>query len=237
MKKIIFNLFTILLTVSLLFTVTYGWWISGSLGEGIVIKSAKINSIILLEKGVDFNLDGNLDLDLEGNERFEEITRTRKSTEQVLVLTFEDLIPTQVYTWRVTVTNKGDVRGYVYASLFEEIDFNDGISEQENLIRFLSISRRIVNEDGSYTSNKVYLKQMHSEAVLFGGTDEDVVNVDESVQYVFQIELEPFEVLLNNNVCELEDYEAYQKLQGKVSNESFKFLDISLSSEKPLYTR
>ena len=88
MKKLINNIFAILLILSCLITLTYGWWISGSLGDGVVIKSAKISSIITVEKGNDFNYDGNLDKDSNGEAVYEEVEKTNKNTEQVLVLDF-----------------------------------------------------------------------------------------------------------------------------------------------------
>ena len=117
--------------------------------------------------------------------------------------------------------------------MFEDIDFTDGVSEQENLLRFLSISIRTTNDDGSYSYSKVYLNGLTSNTVLFGGTDDHVVEVNESIELVFRIEFEMFDTLVENNICSEEDFDAYQALQGMKVSESFKFLDVSLSSHKP----
>ena len=233
MKKLINNIFAILLILSCLITLTYGWWISGSLGDGVVIKSAKISSIITVEKGNDFNYDGNLDKDSNGEAVYEEVEKTNKNTEQVLVLDFGSIIPTEIHTWRITVQNKGDVAGYVYATLFEDIDFTDGISKEEEFLKFMSISTKVDNGDGTFNVNKKFFYGLTSDIVLFGGTDKELVDIDESIQIEFQITFENFDILLENGICGEADRQAYQELQGKTLSESFKFLDVSLSSYQP----
>ena len=232
MKRILINVGTLLLTVSCLISLTFAWWISGSLGEGVVIRSAKISSIITIEKGQDFNNDGNLDLDNLGEPIYEVVDKTNKGTEQVLVLDFGTIIPSEVFTWKITVLNKGDVSGYVYATLFEEIDFTDGLSKEEELLKYMSISTVITDGD-EVTINKKYFNGLNSETILFGGTDNELVERDQSIQIEFKITFETFDALLDAGICDEQDYAEYQALQGKKMPESFKFLDISLSSYKP----
>ena len=232
MKRILINVGTLLLTVSCLISLTFAWWISASLGDGVVIRSAKISSIITIEKGQDFNNDGNLDLDNLGEPIYEVVDKTNKGTEQVLVLDFGTIIPSEVFTWKITVLNKGDVSGYVYATLFEEIDFTDGLSKEEELLKYMSISTVITDGD-EVTINKKYFNGLNSETILFGGTDNELVERDQSIQIEFKITFETFEALLDARICGEQDYAEYQTLQGKKMPESFKFLDISLSSYKP----
>lgn len=232
MKRILINVGTLLLTVSCLISLTFAWWISGSLGDGVVIRSAKISSIITIEKGQDFNNDGNLDLDNLGEPIYEVVDKTNKGTEQVLVLDFGTIIPSEVFTWKITVLNKGDVSGYVYATLFEEIDFTDGLSKEEELLKYMSISTVITDGD-EVTINKKYFNGLNSETILFGGTDNELVERDQSIQIEFKITFETFDALLAAGICGEQDYAEYQALQGKKMPESFKFLDISLSSYKP----
>ena len=232
MKRILINVGTLLLTVSCLISLTFAWWISGSLGDGVVIRSAKISSIITIEKGQDFNNDGNLDLDNLGEPIYEVVDKTNKGTEQVLVLDFGTIIPSEVFTWKITVLNKGDVSGYVYATLFEEIDFTDGLSKEEELLKYMSISTVITDGD-EVTINKKYFNGLNSETILFGGTDNELVERDQSIQIEFKITFETFDALLDAGICDEQDYAEYQALQGKKMPESFKFLDISLSSYKP----
>ena len=233
MKKIIINILNVLLIVTCLVATTYGWWINGSFGDDVIIKSAKIDSIITLEKGADFNKDGILDVDTNGDCIFEEVSTTDKGKEQVIVLEFDDIIPTEVYTWRITVLNKGDVAGYVYASLYDDIDFTDGISKEEEFLRFMSISTVVEDEDGNKIINKKYFNGSTSDTVLFGGTENELVELNGSIQIEFRITFELFDDLLDKGICDESDREDYLSLQGKVFNTSFKFLDISLSSYQP----
>lgn len=234
MKKVIINVLNLLLIVTCLIATTYGWWINGSFGSGVIIKSAKIDSEILLEKGADFNRDGILDVSPEGTRIFEEVLETTKGTEQVLIMDLENICPTEVFTFRITVTNRGDVAGYVYANLYEELDFTDGISKEEEFLKFMSISMITYNEDGSKNINKKYLNGLTSQDVLFGGTENELVNAGgESIQIEFIITFEMIDDLIEKEICNEADREYYQKLQGKSFSGGFKFLDISLSSYQP----
>lgn len=233
MKKIIINILNVLLIVTCLVATTYGWWINGSFGDDVVIKSAKIDSIITLEKGIDFNKDGNLDTDGSGNKIFEEVGTTDKGKDQVIVLEFDDIVPTEVYTWRVTVLNKGDVAGYVYANLYDDIDFTDGISKEEEFLKFMSISTIIEDEEGNKIVNKKYFNGSTSDTVLFGGTENELVQLNGSIQIEFMITFELFDDLLKKGICNESDKADYLSLQGKTFNTGFKFLDISLSSYQP----
>ena len=233
MKKMVINILNILLIVACLITTTYGWWINGSFGDGVIIKSAKIDSIITIEKGIDFNRDGILDVDNSGNRIFEELEKTSRSAEQIIVLDFENIIPSEVFTWRITVLNKGDVAGYVYANLYEDIDFTDGLSKEEEFLKYMSISTIIEDSQGNKIENKKYFNGLTSDTVLFGGTENELVQLGESIQIEFMITFELFDDLVLNGICEESDRANYQNLQGKTFDGGFKFLDVSLSSYQP----
>ena len=233
MKKMVINILNILLIVACLVTTTYGWWINGSFGDGVIIKSAKIDSIITIEKGIDFNRDGILDVDNSGNRIFEELEKTSRSAEQIIVLDFENISPSEVFTWRITVLNKGDVAGYVYANFYEDIDFTDGLSKEEEFLKFMSISTIVEDSNGNKIVSKKYLNGLSCDTVLFGGTDNELVQLGESIQLEFMITFELFDDLVLNGVCEESERDEYQKLQGKSLSGGFKFLDVSLSSYQP----
>ena len=135
MKRILINVGTLLLTVSCLISLTFAWWISGSLGDGVVIRSAKISSIITIEKGQDFNNDGNLDLDNLGEPIYEVVDKTNKGTEQVLVLDFGTIIPSEVFTWKITVLNKNTItngdNSLKELETIGEVEYFDLIPEDE----------------------------------------------------------------------------------------------------------
>lgn len=233
MKKIVINVLNVLLIICCLVATTYGWWINGSFGDDVIIKSAKIDSTILIEKGIDFNQDGILDVDSEGNRIFEEIGENAKATDQIIILEFDNIMPSEVYTFRITVTNKGDVAGYVYANLFEDIDFTDGISKEEEFLKYMSISAVSIDSEGKQVISKKYFNGLTSDNVLFGGTENELVELGKSIQIEFTITFEIFDDLVENGICNESDRINYQNLQGKAFSSSFKFLDISLSSYQP----
>ena len=232
-KRLLLNIVSIILVIALATSTAYAWWLTGNFGKGLSIRSAKISSKITVEKGQDYNFDGNLDVDQNGAEIFHEVDVTDKGEEQILVLNFENIIPTEIHTWRITVENKGDAAGYVYATLFEEIDLTDDISQEEELIKYMSISTIVSDPNGNDVVNKIYFYNINSDQVLFGGTDDDIVESSKSIQIVFQIQLEAFDDLVLNGICTEDDREEYFNLQGKTISESFKFLDVSLSTEQP----
>lgn len=77
---------------------------------------------------------------------------------------------------------------------------------------------------------KVYLYNATALTALFGNGGNDVVGIGQAKEYVFQIQLEPLQNLIDAeiNVTD-EDKALYQKLQGKSVTASFEFLDVSLS--------
>ena len=233
MKKIIINSLNVLLIIACLITTTYGWWINGSFGDDVIIKSAKIESIVTLEKGIDFNNDGILDVDESGNRIFEKITTTTRGVEQVVILDMNGIIPSEVFTYRVTVLNKGDVAGYVYANLYEDIDFTDGVSKEEEFLKYMSISTVITDSNGNKTVNKKYINGLTSDTILFGGTEKELVQLEQSIQIEFMITFEVFDVLVSKGICNEDDRSHYQSIQGNVMTKGFKFLSISLSSYQP----
>jgi hypothetical protein len=143
-------------------------------------------------------------------------------------------MPSEVYTFRITVTNKGDVAGYVFANLFEDIDFTDGISKEEEFLKYMSVSAVSVDSEGNKTISKRYFNGLTPDDVLFGGTDNELVGLNKSIQIEFSITFEVFDDLVLNGICNENDRMNYQGLQGKSFDGSFKFLDISLSSYKPI---
>ena len=205
MKKIIINSLNILLIIACIITTTYGWFINGSFGDGVVIKSAKIDSIVTLEKGIVFNRDGVVDIDDSGNKVFELIEKTNKGTEQVIIMDFDNIAPSEVFTFKVTVLNKGDVAGYVYADLYDEIDFTDGISKEEEFLKFMSVSSVIKDSNGNNTIHKKYLNNSTNQSVLFGGTDEHIVELGGSIEIEFMITFEIFDDLLEQGICSEEE--------------------------------
>ena len=286
MRRRIFNIVLLLISFCLMLSVSFGWWIEGVVSDSFVIKSAKISSEITIYKGNDFNHDGILDK----TNTFELVEKKAKNKKQVLILQFDDVVPTEVYTWKIKVDNNGDAAGFVYATLVEsllkDVDDSTETLELRDLVKFMSISyvpqyAYYLNSDGTLSdkkelmhynngilvsgktfdyhgnvyyvykntnneeyfvklepslasNNKVYLYNATASTVLFGNTTSDIVDVSESKEYVFQIQLEPLKNLETAEIVVSDsDKEIYQKLQGASSDlfESiaFEFIDVSLS--------
>lgn len=290
MRRRLFNIALLFASFCLMLSVSFGWWIEGVVSDSFIIKSAKISSEITIYQGNDFNHDGNLDK----TNAFELLEKTPKGTKQVLILNFDNLAPTEVYTWKIKVSNNGDAAGFVYSTLVEELlkdkDSSTDSIELRDLVKFMSVTYvpqyayYLTTTDGTTTYNgtkelmqynegastgktfiyngitydvfknaeqeeyfvkldleektKVFLYDATATTALFGNTTSDVVDIGQSKEYVFQIQLEPIKAI-NDYLGEGKELSAaevtlYQKLQGVVSNTfesiSFEFLDVSLSS-------
>ena len=285
MKRRMFNVVLLLISFCLMLSVSFGWWIEGVVSDSFVIKSAKISSEITIYQGNDFNLDGNLDR----NNPFQLLEKTEKGTKQVLVLKFNNLAPTEVYTWKIKVENNGDAAGFAYATLAESLLKDTG--NLKDYIKFMSVTHvpqyayylttdtddnRVLNgekvlmqynigsrvnqtfvyngiaydiykdaEGNEYfvkleseLKTKVYLYNADATTALFGNGSNDIVGIGQAKEYVFQIQLEPLQNIIdagkvnNQFVVSDEDIALYQTLQGTKVDTSFEFLDVSLSSTK-----
>ena len=228
MKHRIINIVLLGLTLCALVSVSFGWWIEATVTDSFLIQSANISSTVTVYKGLDFNYDGNLDK-TEGEDTYVEVLKTEKGTKQIVVLDFRksneetlgSLLPNEIHTWKITVNNKGDASGYVYATIHEMT------AEQKLMVKYMSLT---------YDGIKTYLYDAVNDStkIVFGGDYErDVVKIQTSKDFVIQIQLESFDDLVKNRVITGDIEEArkeYQSLQGKVFyDDSFEFLDVSLS--------
>ena len=133
MKRRMFNIILLLTSFCLMLSVSFGWWIDGFVSDSFIIKSANISSEITLYKGLDFNLDGNLD---KVENPFIIVNKTDKTVDKkVLVLDFGTTLPTEVHTWKIIVKNNGDAAGYVYATLSTKLP-----DDQLKLVKYMSVS-------------------------------------------------------------------------------------------------
>lgn len=228
MKHRIINIVLLGLTLCALVSVSFGWWIEATVTDSFLIQSANISSTLTVYKGLDFNYDGNLDK-TEGEDTYVEVLKTEKNSKQIVVLDFRksneetlgSLLPNEIHTWKITVNNKGDANGYVYATIHEMT------AEQKLMVKYMSLT---------YDGIKTYLYDAVNDStkIVFGGDYErDVVKIQSSKDFVIQIQLESFDDLVKNRVITGDIEEArkeYQSLQGKVFySDSFEFLDVSLS--------
>lgn len=223
MKKILVkNLFSLLLVVCLLTSTVYAWWIKSDSISDIKVVTAKMESEIALYKGIDFNYDGLLDLDANGNELFTDKLESnnfdfRNITKDGSV-TNHSIIPTEIHTWKVVVTNKGNAVGLVSMKL---------VVEDESLKDIFKYFVLIV-EDKQYFLNEVF----ENNVVTIYESDTQI-KPNESNEYIIQFELLEYSVLEEKGYTNI-SYEEYQSLQGIQSiisgNSANIFLDVILST-------
>ena len=228
MKHRIINIVLLGLTLCALVSVSFGWWIEATVTDSFLIQSANISSTVTVYKGVDFNYDGNLDK-TDGEDTYTEVLKTEKGSKQIVILDFRksptetlgSLLPNEIHTWKITVDNKGDANGYVYATI------HGMTAEQKLMVKYMSLT---------YAGIKTYLYDAVNDPtkIVFGGDyQRDVVKVQSSKDFVIKIQLESFDDLVKNRVITGDIEEArkeYQSLQGMLFySDSFEFLDVSLS--------
>ena len=231
--KIIMNTLAAILTLALLVTISYAWWTGSEASSKVEITTANIASEVTLYKGIDENRDGNVELNSENKEIFEKVIKKQNETGKEALnfyLEMLDMSPKEIFTWKVVIENKGDVDGYVAATLSTLFNNqNKEYQSYEKYIKFLTIS--IKGESKAYFANALYSNKNGNIGLLFGGRRDDLVRINESKEYIFQIELEDFEVLLKNtsNITEA-DREAYNSLNGIKKPPLYSMIDISLIS-------
>lgn len=223
-KRLVFHIITLILLMACCGTVTYAWWVGGISANKLIIQSANISSKITMYKGVDFNHDGALDIDDNGNYIYEE-PETSEGEEHEIILKMVDLIPTEIYTWKVNAENKGDANGYLVISVsLDDITVKD-------YYKYLSIIVIYKDSDNNnIVSDKVYLGA--NPSMLY----EDVNYIPKnngSREYLFKLQLETFDNLVKAGIFEdtEENRTKYQSLQG--TSVQMLLLDITLTTAKP----
>lgn len=98
MKKLLYSVIMTLAALSLLITAVFAWFIIMEKTEPIIISTGSLNTSCALYYGVDANFDGILDDD-----------ECVEITEEGIV--FSDVIPGQIYTYKMVVKNLGSVDG------------------------------------------------------------------------------------------------------------------------------
>ena len=223
-KRFVFHIITLMLMLACCCTVTYAWWIEGIVANKVVIQSANIESKITMYKGVDFNHDGILDKDTDGNDKYE-TPETTEGEENKVILKMTDLIPTEIYTWKVKAENKGDANGYFTIAVAPD---EMGTKEYYKYLSIIVIYKDSQNKD--VASNKTYLGK--NPSMLYGDS-EYIPKLNGSKEYLFKIQLETYENLVSVGI--FEDNETnkakYQNLQG--SSVTMLLLDITLTTDKP----
>ena len=221
-RTIINNLLSILLVVALLVTTVYAWWMEYDSVTNVNIVTAKMESEIVLYKGIDFNYDGLLDLDSEGDEMFTtKLTSDCFDFRNVDVngnVTAHNVIPTEIHTWKIVVTNKGNAVGLVNMKLVVQDE------ELKNVFKYFALT-----VDGE----RYYLNDVFNKGIVNIYSGKDEIRPNESREFIIQFELLDYSELEGLEYTNI-SLEEYQEIQGKsllISNEKQnKFLDVILST-------
>lgn len=223
MKRVVIrNLISLVCILLLLTTTVYAWWITSDSIPDVIITTAKMESEIALYKGVDFNYDGILDVDSSGEDiyspKLEEPTFDFRNISETGVITPHSVIPTEIHTWKVVVTNKGDAVGLVSMNL---------VVQDDHLKEIFKYFILIVEE------KEYYLNEVFSNGVKSIYDSQDGINPDATKEFVIKFELVDYNVLAEKGYTNISLSE-YQSIQGQsifTSEEDPKiFLDVTLST-------
>lgn len=214
-KKIIVTSINSILCLIVAITFTFAWFTNSVNDSQITITSARVASEIEYYIGDDFDLDGVFDYDVG----FTYIGTIKESGEEKFVnIEINNFLPTEVYTYRFIIKNKGDVAGYTTGILSEE-------ALAYEMTKCLSIT--LVDIETTTTIVKSYLGKLSKDnLVIFGGTVDDIVNTTDinGKSYTIMITFETEEALIKEGI----EVANYNELQGK--NFNIDLFDCLLSS-------
>lgn len=261
-KRLIISCVNLLLLLIVGGSCVYAWYTNGQNTAKVTITTANLATEVILYKGNDFNHDGNLDLTSVTTdsgtsivESFTEVS-TKTKDQKYLTLVFDDVIPTEIHTWKFEVRNLGEADGYFSIHLNEDIFDTVATGSTytyHDLVKFMSVSYYRINTSGTVKfSDKSYLYNVKSDnTFVCGNHEKDLVKLSTTESFVVRFELETFEnfclnvlkidvnsstltteqkTLINNLETE------YQELQGKLlvagssSSEIYNFIEVVLSS-------
>lgn len=119
--RIIQLLLMLVCTIVLFIFVAFAWYISLDKTNPIIINTGSLRADCKFYRGIDSNYDGELD-----DESFIEITEAD--------LHFVNVIPGQIYTFKLSVTNIGTISGFL------SVRMNNIITEDEDLLNYFNVS-------------------------------------------------------------------------------------------------
>lgn len=119
--RIIQLLLMLVCTIVLFIFVAFAWYISLDKTDPIIINTGSLRADCKFYRGIDSNYDGELD-----DDSFIEITEAD--------LHFVNVIPGQIYTFKLSVTNIGTISGFL------SVRMNNIITEDEDLLNYFNVS-------------------------------------------------------------------------------------------------
>lgn len=95
---------------------TFSWFSSRFVTRDFTFTTAKMGSAVKLYEAVDFDYDGYPNL-VDAVEQFveEEQIKADDSDKMITILSINNMLPSQIYTYKINVTNNGTVKSEVLA--------------------------------------------------------------------------------------------------------------------------
>lgn len=204
-KRTIITCILLLVTLVLTISVSYAWWSNGITDKEFSFTSAKVASTMRFYKGTDYDLDGVFDFETGFTDFQAEINDS--SQDKFILLEINDFVPTEVYTYQMSVINNGDIDGYVVMVLNSSALEND-------LVRCFSMS--LWDETNKKYEEKCFLGNLNNDnLIILGGRQSDKVEpnpneTDPVVRnFIFKLEFET-EAALNEQGITISNYQALQ---------------------------
>ena len=205
------------LAVSSLFIVgfVFAWFRVGDNINELSFQIARINSEITLYKAEDCNFNGFPDLDINDDYIFNEIgyryanTSEEETTEDLLKMQINNMMPTQIYTYKIAVNNKSEANNVIRFVFAEE--------ESSNLeyLKILSVKIGETIDGITVFGNKFYFANNMNNNEF---SEMTIMNNIEILGSAYATE--------NDNQKEFLlqlEFETYQNLSEAVENENNKF--------------
>lgn len=226
--------------------VTLAWFIDGVLSDKLEFHVAYVDSQITLYRGEDFNHDGQVDIDSEGEAVFTELGDSNNGSikldasgnpiysggkpvydkDVAIRFAVKNIMPTQVFTWKMRVQNLGDVKAVLYADFVVNVDTianNYGLDVLSVAIE--SGKNSVINKDYfalNYTDaskSKQLVNVIKGDVLDFTKRipGSIYVNPDSIREYIIKIEFESLQTLKARGISLTQ--EEYQAYAGRVIND------------------
>lgn len=243
MRLRIFRIITLsLLLCFCVCTIAFAWYTNAVGFRNISISSANVASTLTVYNGYDWDNDGILDdMEIPFDTENPIYDSTKAQENKYVDLIFENVMPTKVYSWKLDLSNQGDVDGFIEYKINNSLLSLDWIKTFKftitkfNTRETLDIVTGEVIKNIDYTTltqKIIYLgniiKNPDASQTIFYGINEEGINTDpvycqsnaqnddnkfSSISYILQAEMVPYEELIENRI--ILPYSFYQGLQGK----------------------
>lgn len=248
LKKIIL----ITAVICLLITATgisLAWFIEGYLSDKFSFAVAFVESKVSLYRAEDNNYDGIPETDTDGKPLYTFLGDSERGSIKLdangnpiiingvpeydgdvkVRFDISDMLPTQIYTWKIVIRNVGDVKAKINADI--NIPLIDNSLKSGIDVLSMSVNNKVEIYTGlSYGYNEA--TRIYSQKILLIDNDPieysynpDEINPYSINEYIFAIKFENYENLIKAGVNITQ--EVYQAYKGRVVNN----LELSIRLE------